>query len=142
MPTELSVHAVHRGGMRIDAAAGEHALEMDYPMPGGDGACAGLTPLQVLLASLAGCSGNTLALVLGRMQQPVEAIEVDARGRRRDEHPTVLTDIALEFVVRGKGVEPAAVGRALTMAEEQLCPVWAMLKPGVAIGAAFTAVQD
>jgi len=100
------------------------------------------TPLRLLLASLAGCSGNTLALVLGRMQQPVEAIEVDARGRRRDEHPTVLTDITLEFVVRGKGVEPAAVGRALTMAEEQLCPVWAMLKPGVAISAAFTVVED
>jgi len=142
MPTELSVHAVHRGGMRIDAAADGRALEMDYPMPGGDGACAGLTPLQVLLASLAGCSGNTLALVLARMRQPVEAIEVEARGRRRDEHPTVLTDITLDFAVRGKGVDPAAVARALAAAEDQLCPVWAMLKPGVEIAASFTVIDD
>jgi len=37
------------------------------------------------------------------MGQPVRGIEVNARGQRRDEHPTVITEIALEFVVHGAG---------------------------------------
>ena len=132
MPTELTVHAVHQGGMRFAVTAGDHSVTLDYPLrPGETGA--GATPLQMLLASLAACSGSTVALVLRRMEQPLEGLEVSARGLRRDEHPTVITDITLEFVVRGAGVDPEAVARALTVAENQLCPVWAMLKPGTTI---------
>lgn len=136
MPNELVVHAVYEGGMRFAASAGEHGVTLDYPIPP-DAASAGMTPLQLLLASLAACAGSTLALVLKRMNQPLEYLEVMARGLRREEHPTVLTEIAVEFRLKGAAVEAAAVERALKIAEEQLCPVWAMLKPGTAITASF-----
>ncbi len=136
MSGELMVHAVNEGGMRFAVTAGEHGLTLDYPL-GPDDATAGPTPLQTLLGCLAVCSGSTVGLVLRRMQQPLEGLEVRARGQRRDEHPTVLTDIALEFEVRGAGVSPEAVQRALALAEDQLCPVWAMLKPGTPITTSF-----
>ncbi len=142
MPTQAQVHAVHEGGMRISAGDGEHTITMDYPMPGADADLAGLTPLRTLLASLAGCSGNALAVLLAKMRQPVSGIEVDARAVRRDEHPTVYTEIALEFTVRGKGVDPAAVARAVALADEQICPVWAMLKPGTPITATCRVLDD
>jgi putative redox protein len=141
MPSELTVHATHRGGMRIDASCNEHLVEMDYPMPA-DGVCEAFTPLQLLLASLAGCAGNTMALLLARTEQPVKGIEVTARGQRRDEHPTVITEIALEFTIRGEGIDEAAVERSLTIADQQLCPVWAMLRPGTPISASFAIVPD
>ena len=141
MPTEALVHAVHEGGMRITADDGEHSITMDYPMPGAATGLAGIAPLKVLLASLAGCSGTTLALVLGKMRQPVSGIEVDVRAVRRDEHPTVYTEIALEFTVTGAGVDPTAVERAIAVAEEQLCPVWAMLKDGTPIRTSYRVVE-
>ena len=122
--------------MCFTATAGEHDVTIDYPMRP-DETVAGPTPLQLLLASLAACSGSTVALVLRRMEQPFEALEVHARGRRRDEHPTVITDIDLEFVVSGTDVEVAAIERALKIAEDQLCPVWAMLKVGTPIRPTF-----
>ena len=137
MPSELSVHAGCEGGMLYAVTAGEHGFTLDYPLSPGD-ATAGATPLQTLLGCLAVCSGSTVGLVLRRMQQPVEGLEVRARGQRRDEHPTVLTEIALEFEVRGAGVSGDAVERALKIAEDQLCPVWAMLKPGTPITTSFT----
>jgi putative redox protein len=140
MPSELVVCAVHEGGMRFTATADEHSVAIDYPLqPGQD--VAGPTPLQLLLASLAACSGSTVALVLGRMQHPFTSLEVHARGQRRDEHPTVITHIDLEFVIAGAGVEDSAVQRALTIAEEQLCPVWAMLKPGTPIVPTYRLVE-
>ncbi len=131
MPSELSVQATYRGEMHITGQAREHTIEMDYPVrPDG---MAGATPLELLLVSLAGCAGNAVAALLRRSSQPFAGLEVRARGQRRDEHPTVITDIALEFVVRGSGLDEAVVARAVSQAEERVCPIWAMLKPGTPI---------
>jgi putative redox protein len=143
MPTELTVHAENRGDMVVTATDGVHAVTMDYPLPGDEGRDpAGLTPLRLLLASLAGCSCNSLAVLLRKMRQPVTAVEADVRGIRRDEHPTVITAIDLTFTVRGDGVDPAAVEKALALTEEQICPVWAMLSPGTPIAATYRLCGD
>jgi putative redox protein len=139
MPTELTVHAENRGGMVVTATDGVHTMTMDYPLPGEeDRELAGPTPLRVLLASLGGCSCNALAALLRKMRQPVTSVAVDVRGVRRDEHPTVITSIDLAFTVCGDGVDPAVAGRALTLAEEQICPVWAMVSPGTPVTATVT----
>lgn len=136
MSNELVVQAVHQGGMCFSTTAGAHTVCLDYPLgPGETGA--GPTPLQMLLSSLAVCSGSTLVLVLERMKQKVAGLQVTARGQRRDEHPTVLTEIALDFALTGSDLDAQSVSRALTIAEEQLCPVWAMLKGSTPITASF-----
>jgi putative redox protein len=135
MPPHLSVQAVREKAMCFTASTGEHSVCLDYPL--GPGETAGPTPLQMLLTSLAVCAGSTLGLVLDRMKQPVTGLSVNASAERRDEHPTVLTEIALEFVITGDGTEPAKVAQALMMAEEQLCPVWAMLKGNTPISTSF-----
>ena len=139
MPSQLAVHAMHQGDMRIVADARGASLQMDYPLKNEGGE--GMTPLEALLASLAGCSGNTLALLLKKASQPVEGIEVFVHASRRDEHPTVLTDIALEFVVTGAGVQRSAIESALARAEETVCPVWAMLKPSTRITSSYRIVE-
>jgi len=96
----------------------------------------------MLLSSLAVCAGSTLALLLDRMRQPFTGLAVEARGKRRDEHPTVLTEIAVEFVITGAGTDPDKVTQALKMAEEQICPVWAMLKGGTPITTSFRIVAS
>lgn len=127
MATELTIHAVHRGGMRFTAGNGTHEVRVDYPLQPGDPGT-GLRSLELLLASLSTCAGNTLALVLGQMQQPLTGLEVDARASRREEHPTVLTDIHLTFAAHGTELDRTAVEKAVTVAESQLAPVWIMVK--------------
>ena len=136
MTTELSIHAVHQGGMRVLAGSGRHQVLMDYPMQPGE-AAEGLTPLQMLLASLAACSANSVSALLKKMNQPVAGLEVAAHALRSQEHPTVLTAISLEFHVYGPGVDRETVARSLKLSEERLCPVWNMLKGGTPIKASF-----
>jgi uncharacterized OsmC-like protein len=127
---DLAVRAVHLEDMRVDVHVREHVLEMDYPARPGMNA----TPLEVLLASLAACAANTLNLVLARkMGVSIESLEVEAKARRREEHPTVLTEIELVYHLRGEKLEAAVVERALRMAEDELCPVLNMLRPGTQI---------
>lgn len=135
MKAELSVRAVHQGGMRVLATDGQFEVLMDYPIQENE-SISGPTPLTMLLASLAACSLNSVAMILKKMQQPLLGLEVKARGVRKAEHPTLLTDISLEFTVKG-GVDPAAVAHAMKLSEERLCPVWNMLKASTAIKAEF-----
>jgi putative redox protein len=142
MPSELSVHAVQQGPMQFAITDGEHDVTIDYPLPGtpgADGDLKGMTPLRLLLASLAGCSGSSVAALLRRDGEPVERVEVSARGRRRDEHPTVITDIDLAFTVVGD-VDPERVRHALELSETHICPVWAMVKAGTPVSSSFTVV--
>jgi len=139
MPSELSVHAVYLDGMRVVAETGSHQILTDYPLPAGR-PVEGFTSLELLLASLATCAANSvLAYLRRKLNQPVTGLEVSARGRRREEHPTALTEISLEFTVKG-AVNPEAVAESLTISENQLCPVWNMLKSGTTITAAYRIV--
>ena len=44
--------------------------------------------------------------------------------------------------MHGAGVEPAAVEKALAISEEQVCPVWAMLKGGTPTASTYRIVED
>lgn len=130
MRSDLSVRAVHHGDMRVDVEIREHVLAMDYPSEPGKQP----TPLEVLLASLAGCAANTLSLVLCRkMGAKVQSLKVEARAERREDHPTVLTLIELVYHLKGEELNTEMVDQALHIAEEKLCPVMAMLRPGTEI---------
>ena len=128
MASELAARVVLQEKVRfLGQASGEQTVVIDYPPPLGDDA--GLRGgLEVLLLSLAACAGQTIVPLLRRMRQPVEGCTVEARGQRRDEHPTVLTDIQLRFTFRGQGLDPAAVQKAIDLGESEYCPVWNMLK--------------
>jgi putative redox protein len=135
MNTEYAVQAVLQDGMHFITSIGERSVSMDYPLKPGE-AGAGPRPLEMLLASLASCAGGSVVVLLRRVGQPFEGLTVSARGVRRSEHPTVFTEIALEFLVAGK-VEPAMVAEVLEQAETRMCPVWAMLKPTTPITSSF-----
>jgi len=130
MRTDLCVRAVHQGTMRVDVHVREHVLAMDYPAEAGRNP----TPLEMLMASLAACAANTLNLVLSRkMGARIDSLEVEARAERRADHTTVLTEIELVYLVGAANVDAAAMDQAVRIAEEKLCPVLAILRPGTSI---------
>ena len=132
---EYTAEAVQEEGMRFAVTMGRHEVVSDYPAdPGASGS--GPRPLEMLLGSLAACAGGTLVALLRGRDQPLSRLRVVARGSRRTEHPTVFTEIALEFVLSGP-VEPSIVARAIEVAEARVCPVWAMLKPSTPITSSF-----
>ena len=127
MRTDLYVRAVHHGDMRVDVHVREHVLRMDYPAEAGRNP----TPLEMLLASLAACAANTLTLVLSRkMGVKLDSLEVEARAERRADDPTVLTEIELVYHLGGDVLHAQMIERAVRIAEDQLCPVLNMLRPG------------
>jgi putative redox protein len=113
-------------------------VAMDYVPPHGDGE--GYLPLELLLMSLASCSGGTLGLVLRKMGKTVSGISVTAKGTRREKHPTSFRTITLAFNVASSDVLDADIRKALKLAEESLCPVWAMVKGSAEITTEYAIV--
>ncbi len=137
MASQLTTRVVLQEKVRfLGYGSGNQNVVIDYPPPLGDGK--GLRGgLELLLMSLAVCAGQTVVALLRRMRQPLDGCEVDATAQRRDENPTILTDIHLKFQVRGAGLDRTLVERAIASAESQYCPVWAMLKASTRITTAL-----
>jgi putative redox protein len=134
MRTDLSVRAIHLGEMRVDVHVREHVLSSDYPAVAGKAP----TSLELLLAALASCAANTVNLVLGRgMGTKVSSLQVEVHAQRREDHPTILTEIELTYHIQGEGLQTGYIDRAIRIAEDQLCPLTAMLRPGTKISSSW-----
>ena len=138
MPSELTVRAFKVEGLHFEAHAREHKLNLDYSLDPAVGAKSGATPLETVMAALAACSANTLNLLFRQQELDVTVDGVSTRGERRDDHPTTLTRIEIDFLLRGDQNTPAqAIDGVLKAASEQFCPVWIMLKPSAEISARY-----
>jgi putative redox protein len=137
MAKEVSADIVFKGGMRFEGQSGRAAKSVAIDFAPEGGAIDGFSPLELLLTSLAACSGQVTVGLLGRMGQEVGALTVHARGVKKEIHPAVLTSIELEFEFKGGHLDDASVEKALALSEDRYCPVWAMLKAAAPIRATF-----
>jgi putative redox protein len=64
---------------------------------------------------------------LKRGRQEVTGCEAKLRAERADADPKVFTKIHFHFVVRGKGLKPEAVERAIKLSAEKYCSASIML---------------
>jgi putative redox protein len=123
---EVTVHSTNQKLGYTGALRSHPPIPIDYIPPFGDGQ--GYLPLELLLMSLASCSGGTIGLLLRKMGKTVSGIKVNAKGTRRDQHLTSFQKISLEFTVNSSDTKDADIQKAIKLAEESVCPVWAMVK--------------
>ncbi len=115
------------GGMRfVHKSASGHALVTDAPAEhGGDGTA--VSPMELLLLGLIGCSGVDVTSILAKMKQPLLGLEVTAEATRTQEHPKVYTGIHLVYTLTGD-LDEKKVQRAIHLSETKYCSASAMLK--------------
>ncbi len=87
----------------------------------------GIAPMKLMLASLAGCTGVDVALILSKKRADLRALTVQVRGKRRAEHPRVYVRIHLHYVLWGN-LNPKDVEHAIRLSEEKYCSASAMLR--------------
>lgn len=110
--------------------------------PAAGGENDGFRPMELLLVGLAGCSAMDVIAILRKKRQDVTGFEVRASADRAVEHPRVFTAIRLEYTVRGKGIEPAAVERAIELSETKYCSAMAMLSKAAPIEHTYRIVEE
>jgi putative redox protein len=124
--TEAS--AVWHGDMDFEGTASSgFSLTMDSaPEHGGQNR--GFRPMELMLVSLAGCTAMDVISILKKKRQDVTALEVRVKARRANQHPRVYTEIEVDYLITGRGVDAAAVERAIELSETKYCPAQATLR--------------
>ncbi len=119
--------------MRFDAAAESGAVAvMDLRKDQGGGG-AGPTPMEIVLAALAGCTGMDVVSILAKMRAGLEGLSIDASAERAADHPKVFTKLHLRIAAWGAGLKREQVERAVALSQEKYCSVSAMLRRSASI---------
>jgi len=112
------------GGPFIGKADSGHATVLDWS----GGTNSAPSPVEMLLLSLGACSAIDVVSILEKARTPAESFRVELSGERAEAHPRVFTKIHLTYVVKGKGIKPAALERAIHLSEEKYCSISAMIR--------------
>jgi putative redox protein len=110
----------------------------EFDVGGGPNKVGG-SPMEYLLIGLVGCTAVDVISMLKKQRQNVLGLEVEAVGTRADEYPMVYTDVTVNYLVRGKDIDPRKVERVIHLSEEKYCSASAMFtRSGANIEINFT----
>ena len=121
--------------------ASGHTVMLGSEPPGG-GAGDGFRPTELVLVGLAGCTAMDVISILEKKRQVVTGFEVKAHGERAPAPPKQFTSFLVEYVVKGKGIERAAVERAVELSAEKYCSVMATLRAAGPVETKITIVEE
>jgi putative redox protein len=121
-----------KGVTFIGKASSNHWVAMDGPEQF-QGSEAATRPKELVLISLAGCSGSDVASILNKMREKVKRFEIDINAESSDEHPKVFTKIHMTYKFWGENLKENNIEKAINLSQDKYCSVSAMLKASVEI---------
>ncbi|NOY77175.1 MAG: OsmC family protein [Calditrichaeota bacterium] len=89
---------------------------------------AGTRPMEMVLLSLAGCTGADVVSILKKRRVNLHDLEITVDSKRADTHPKVYTKIHLHFIFHGKDLNPKDLEMAINLSQNKYCSVTAMLE--------------
>lgn len=92
-----------------------------------DGPTPGPSPMELVLIGTGGCTAFDVVHILEKGREAVEDCVVELDADRAETEPKVFTRIHMHFIVKGRGLDPAKVERAIALSAEKYCSASAML---------------
>lgn len=139
---QCTVKWTGQGGMSFIAEAGSgHAVVMDGA-PESGGRNLGPRPMEMLLAGAGGCTASDVVVILRKSGQDVRGCEVRLEAERAPTDPKVFTRIHFHFVVRGRGLAPRIVERAIRLSHDKYCSASIMLGKTAELTHDWEVVED
>ena len=97
-------------------------------------------PMEGVLLSAAGCSTIDIVMILEKMRQPIESIEVQVEGTRAEEIPRIFTKMHLHYILKGK-LKDKKVKEAVDLSIDKYCSVVIMLAKAVDVTTSYEIVE-
>lgn len=119
-----AITATWTDGLHFEAVQQGQIIHLDSAA---DGLARGVSPKQLLLTALAGCTGMDVASLLPKLRVPFTSFTMRVEGALTDEHPKVYSDITVVYDVGTTEQYRPLVERAVNLSVERYCGVSAML---------------
>jgi putative redox protein len=109
-----------------ESQSGNTLLMSSGANSGGKDSC--VSPMEMLLLGLGGCSSIDVLMILKKARQAVTDCEVKLTGERFDGVPATFTALNCHFIVTGNDLSDKQVERAIDLSFEKYCSVAMMLR--------------
>jgi len=111
----------------IDFIATQQSQQIQLASPESVRAQPGVSPKQLLLTALAGCTGMDVASLLTKMRVPYTSLAIRVSGELTEEHPKVYSHIHVVYEVGTTQEYAEKVERSVELSVTRYCGVSAML---------------
>jgi len=131
-----------KGNFRFEVKT-EKGLVINFDAPskyGGEDSAP--TPMETVLACLAGCTSFDVVSILKKKRQNISDYSVVTEAERSEEPPEVFTKIHIQYIVKGKNISKEALERAIQLSYDKYCSVGAMLKKTADITTSYEIIQE
>ena len=108
-------------------------IVMDHPN--------GVNASDLLPLSLIGCSSYDVVAILEKQRQGVTDLAVTAESTRDPNPPWIFRKIHVHYKVIGRALDKEKVSKAIELAEEKYCGVFATLRNAVEITSDFEIIE-
>ena len=122
-----SVKTSWKGKMAFNAEVSGHNLVMDAPEDFG-GENEGPRPKELMLASLAGCSGMDVVSLLEKMRVEISDFNIFIDADITEEHPKHYTKMHIIYEFQGNDLPIEKLQKAVELSQERYCGVSFMYK--------------
>ncbi|MDA0260882.1 MAG: OsmC family protein [Proteobacteria bacterium] len=85
------------------------------------------SPMELVLIGTGGCTAFDVVQILEKGREPIDDCVVELDADRASGDPAVFTRIHMHFVVKGRGVKPDKVARAIKLSHDKYCSASAMM---------------
>lgn len=124
----MHVNVSWKGKLAFEAETESgHRLLLDSRAESG-GENRGPSPMEVVLAALAGCTGMDVASILAKKRVNLESLEVKVNAEQAAQYPKYFTKIDVEFNIQGHDIREEDIKRAIDLSKDKYCSVLVMLK--------------
>jgi len=101
-----------------------------------------ISPMETLLTAAAACSSIDIELILKKMRQELDRIEVKVEAERREEIvPAIFTKIHLHYILHGK-IKDNKAKEAVNLSLEKYCSVTQSLSSDIDITSSYEVVDQ
>ena len=102
---------------------------------------AAVTPLEMLLTAVAGCTAYDVQSILHKKRQDVTDYKVEVTGTRREEMPRYFTSYQIKHIVTGRNISDKAVADAIELSDNKYCSVAGAVKGRAEVTTSYEIVE-
>lgn len=116
-----------KGDMTFNATnpGGDIIMDASKDIGGND---AGLRPKAMMLASLAGCSGIDISMLLKKMKVDIDTFDIVIEAELTDEHPRYYNKVACEYNFYGADLNEQKIQKIVDLSVDKYCGVMEMFR--------------
>ena len=117
-----TVETSWKGNMMFDAIVSGHHVIMDaHPAVGGEDN--GARPKELMLASLAGCTGMDVVSILKKMRVEFAGLNIRVSADVTEEHPKHYEKMHVIYEFSGHNLDMEQLKKAVHLSQEKYCGV-------------------